>query len=90
MPAAVMSAVDEFGRGLLKEIGAPAGRIKTYTEVPLEDDDGKKWRPDGAIVLTYGQRTWRTLVEVKTNNAPLKLLGFYLGGITRAPCLIVM
>lgn len=69
---AVMSAVDEFGRGLLKEIGAPAGRIKTYTEVPLEDDDGKKWRPDGAIVVTYGQRTWRTLVEVKTNNAPLK------------------
>jgi hypothetical protein len=69
---AVMGAVDEFGRGLLKEIGAPPGRIKTFTEVPLEDDDGKKWRPDGALVVTYGQRKWQALVEVKTNNAPLK------------------
>jgi hypothetical protein len=69
---AVMGAVDEFGRGLLKEIGAPAGRLSTYTEIPLEDDDGKVWRPDGAIVVTYGQRQWQALVEVKTNNAPLK------------------
>src|SRR4051794_41102134 len=38
---AVMTAVDEFGRNLLKEIGAPAGRIKTYTEVPLKAGDGK-------------------------------------------------
>lgn len=69
---AVMGAVDEFGRGLLKEIGAPAGRLSTYTEIPLEDDEGKTWRPDGAIIVTYGQRQWKTLVEVKTNNAPLK------------------
>lgn len=69
---AVMGAVDEFGRGLLKEIGAPSGRIRTYTEIPLEDDDGKKWRPDGAVTVTYGQRSWKALVEVKTNNAPLK------------------
>ena len=33
---AVMGAVDEFGRALLKEIGAPAGRISTFTEVPLK------------------------------------------------------
>jgi hypothetical protein len=69
---AVMGAVDEFGRALLKEVGAASGRISTYTEIPLEDDDGKRWRPDGAIVVTYGQRRWQALVEVKTNNAPLK------------------
>lgn len=69
---AVMGAVDEFGRGLLKEVGAPSGRISTYTEIPLEDDDGRKWRPDGAVVVTYGKRRWQALVEVKTNNAPLK------------------
>ncbi len=69
---AVMGAVDEFGRGLLKEVGAPSGRISTYTEIPLEDEAGKKWRPDGAIVVTYGQRRWQALVEVKTNNAPLR------------------
>jgi hypothetical protein len=32
---AVMGAVDEFGRALMKEIGAPAGRISPFTEVPL-------------------------------------------------------
>lgn len=47
---AVMTAVDEFGKNLLKEIGAPAGRISTFTEVPLKTVDGKTLRPDGAIV----------------------------------------
>jgi hypothetical protein len=68
---AVMSSVDEFGRGLLKEIGAPAGRISTFTEIPLEDSDGKTLRPDGAITVERGQTSWRCLIEVKTGNAPL-------------------
>lgn len=69
---AVMGAVDEFGRSLLKEIGAPAGRISTYTEVPLKTAGGKTLRPDGAIVVERGQTRWRCLVEVKTDNAPLR------------------
>ncbi|HEV7562268.1 MAG TPA: hypothetical protein VGO24_02085, partial [Solirubrobacterales bacterium] len=69
---AVMGAVDEFGRGLLRDVGAPAGRIATYTEVPLETAEGKKLRPDGAITVERGKTTWRCLVEVKTGNAPLK------------------
>lgn len=69
---AVMTAVDEFGRELLKEIGAPAGRIKTYTEVPLKAANGKTLRPDGAITVERGKTSWRCLVEVKTGNAPLK------------------
>jgi hypothetical protein len=68
---AVMGAVDEFGKALLKEIGAPAGRISTFTEVPLEDSEGKVWRPDGAITVERGKTSWRCLVEVKTNNVPL-------------------
>src|SRR5689334_14808782 len=69
---AVMGAVDEFGRNILKEIGAPAGRISTFTEVPLKTADGKTLRPDGAIVVERGRTNWRCLVEVKTDNAPLK------------------
>jgi hypothetical protein len=69
---AVMTAVDEFGKALLKEIGAPAGRIKTYTEVPLKAANGKTLRPDGAITVERGKTSWRCLVEVKTGNAPLK------------------
>lgn len=69
---AVMTAVDEFGKALLKEIGAPAGRITTYTEVPLKAANGKTLRPDGAITVERGKTSWRCLVEVKTGNAPLK------------------
>jgi hypothetical protein len=68
---AVMGAVDEFGRTLLKEIGAPAGRISTFTEVPLKDPGGKIWRPDGVIAVERGQTSWKCLVEVKTGNVPL-------------------
>jgi hypothetical protein len=69
---AVMGAVDEFGRALLRDVGAPAGRISTFTEVPLENADGKTLRPDGAITVERGKTSWRCLVEVKTGNAPLK------------------
>lgn len=68
---AVISAVDEFGRALLKEIGAPAGRLSTFTEVPLKDAQGKVLRPDGVIAVERGKTSWRCLVEVKTGNAPL-------------------
>jgi hypothetical protein len=69
---AVMGAVDEFGKALLREVGAPAGRITTFTEVPLKNADGKTLRPDGAITVERGKTSWRCLVEVKTGNAPLK------------------
>jgi hypothetical protein len=69
---AVMGAVDEFGKNLLREIGAPAGRISTFTEIPLKTADGKTLRPDGAILVERGKTSWRCLVEVKTNNAPLR------------------
>ncbi|HEV2790475.1 MAG TPA: hypothetical protein VGV69_04165 [Solirubrobacterales bacterium] len=69
---AVMGAVDEFGKALLKEIGAPAGRISTFTEVPLKSSEGKTFRPDGAITVERGKTSWKCLVEVKTNNAPLR------------------
>lgn len=68
---AVMRAVDEFGKALLKEIGAPAGRISTFTEVPLETAEGKTLRPDGAITVERGKTSWKCLVEVKTGNVPL-------------------
>src|SRR3954454_8251248 len=60
---AVMGAVDEFGRALMKEIGAPAGRISTFTEVPLKDPAGNTWRPDGVIAVERGKTSWKCLVE---------------------------
>lgn len=68
---AVMGAVDEFGRALLRDVGAPAGRISTFTEVPLKNSSGKVLRPDGAVVVERGKNSWCCLVEVKTGNVPL-------------------
>lgn len=68
---AVMGAVDEFGKALIRDVGAPAGRVSTFTEVPLKTATGQVLRPDGAIVVERGKTSWRCLVEVKTGNAQL-------------------
>jgi hypothetical protein len=68
---AVMQAVPDFGHALLEHVGAPGGRITTFTEVRFPDEDGKSHRPDGAIVIERGKTNWCCLVEVKTGTAPL-------------------
>lgn len=67
-----MRAVPEFGHALLESLGAPRGRITTYAEVQLRDDDGKLSIPDGVVVAERGKRRWRALVEVKTGSAELQ------------------
>lgn len=68
---AVMRAVPEFGKSLVSELGAPRGRISTYSEVQLRDAEGKTSIPDGAIVVEWGKKSWRALLEVKTGAAEL-------------------
>jgi len=68
---AVMRAVPEFGRSLVAELGAPRGRISTFAEVQLKDAEGKTSIPDGAIVVEWGKKRWRALLEVKTGTAEL-------------------
>jgi hypothetical protein len=68
---AVMRAVPDFGHALLHELGAPKGRIETYAEVQLKNEDGKVSIPDGAIVVERGKTAWRALVEVKTGGSEL-------------------
>lgn len=69
---AVMHAVPDFGRALLVHAGAPAGRIRTFTEVYIRDLDSETTSvPDGAILVERGQARWCALVEVKTGGNPL-------------------
>lgn len=68
---AVLTAVHEFERELLKPLGAPAGRVSAFCEVPFELADGRKVRVDGAIRVVRGKKTWTLLVEVKTGKAEL-------------------
>ncbi|UJP41462.1 hypothetical protein [Cellulomonas palmilytica] len=68
---AVMSAVTEFGRALTKPLGAPAGRLETYVEVPFLVGERRLF-PDGLVRATRGQKSWTALVEVKTGDNPLE------------------
>jgi hypothetical protein len=69
---AVMAAVPQFGRALLSHVGAPSGRIQTFTEIRFADADAKLSIPDGAVVVERGKTRWVCLVEVKTAGAELR------------------
>src|SRR3954447_26314592 len=64
---AVMGSVREFGRALTQSLGAPAGQMQTYIEVPFKLGD-KQCFPDGLIRVTRGQRQWTALLEGKTGG----------------------
>jgi hypothetical protein len=67
-----VQAVPEFGHALFGPLGAPKGRIRTFTEVQLKDADGRSCIPDGAVVIERGRRRFTMLVEVKTGDARLQ------------------
>jgi hypothetical protein len=64
---AVLMAVKEFGSTITGRLGAPAGRIETFIEVPFQLGD-RTVIPDGLIRVRRGKREWTALVEVKTGG----------------------
>lgn len=68
---AVLSAVKEFGRAITGRLGAPAGNVATYIEVPFVLGERRLY-PDGLIRVTRGSRSWTCLVEVKTGTNQLQ------------------
>ncbi len=76
---AVMIAVREFGRALTQPLGAPAGALEAYTEVPFLLGEARCF-PDGLIRVKRGNRSWTALVEVKrgTNELQVQQLENYL------------
>lgn len=68
---AVLASVREFGRAITGQLGAPAGTIDTFIEVPFELG-GRNVRPDGVIRVTRGKHVWTALVEVKTGTNELQ------------------
>ncbi|MEO6703051.1 MAG: stress response protein [Jatrophihabitantaceae bacterium] len=68
---AVLGSVKEFGRTILGPLGAPAGLIETFIEVPFVLGD-RSVRPDGVIRVTRGKQVWTALVEVKTGRNSLQ------------------
>jgi hypothetical protein len=68
---AVLSVVPALAQSILVPLGAPRGKVETFSEVRFKDATGKSHRPDGAIIVTRGGRSWKALVEVKTGTAQL-------------------
>ena len=65
-----MSAVKEFGRVMTTPLGAPAGSLETFIEVPFDFEERRVF-PDGLIRARRGSKTWTALVEVKTGTNPI-------------------
>ena len=64
---AVISVVPDFSRALLRELGAPAGRPATFTEVSFDDGEGNVLRPDGVIQITRAGTSWTALAVLPRN-----------------------
>ena len=67
---AVVSSVKEFARTMTVPLGARAGTVETYIEVPFDLGD-KRVFPDGLIRIKRGSYQWTALVEVKTGDNSL-------------------
>lgn len=68
---ATLSSVREFGRAITGPLGAPAGTLSTFIEVPFTLGE-RNVRPDGLIRVSRGKQSWTALVEVKTGRNDLQ------------------
>lgn len=68
---AVIAAVPEFGRSLLKPLGAPAGRVESFIEIPFKLGE-RSIRPDGIITVSRAGKFWGAIVETKVGQSPLE------------------
>lgn len=72
---ATLSAVPGFAEPLLSNVGVRLGKrsvIDTYTEVVLKGQENTKHRPDGLIVVSSGNKSWKALVEAKIGSSSLE------------------
>ena len=70
---AILTVVRDLSVELFGPLGASRAQkstVEVFTEVEYTLG-GKKWRPDGLVVVTYGKSSWSTLVEIKTGTDTL-------------------
>lgn len=69
---AAMMAVRSFGRAMTARVGAPAGVLEAYLEVPFPLGE-RSVTPDGVLRIARGNKLWTGLVETKTGASQLRL-----------------
>lgn len=67
---ATMMAVKPFARALTAPLGAPAGALETYLEVPFDLGESRVY-PNGVLRVARAGAVWTCLVEVKTGDGRL-------------------
>ncbi len=67
---AVMGSVREFGSAVVRPLGAPAGVLQCFIEVPFQSGERTIY-PDGVLQTSRAGQTWTALVEVKTGSSLL-------------------
>ena len=71
-----LMSVSEYARRMLSTIGAPSTKttkVRCFSEVVFKTGlEKENLRPDGLIVATLGNRTWKALVESKVGNTDLE------------------
>ena len=70
----VIGSVKEFGVAMTKPLGAPAGQIEPFIEVPFKTgpEGDQTVIPDGLLRCGRANKTWTALVEVKTGSSQLE------------------
>jgi len=72
---AMFRVVPQFAKTMLSEVGAPSNArasVQCYTEVVFKQKgSSSKQRPDGLIIVTYGNNVWTALVESKVGSTEL-------------------
>lgn len=66
----VLMGVKEFGRAITGRLGAPAGLLETYLEVPFRLGEATVI-PDGVLRVARAGKVWTALLEVKTGSSLL-------------------
>lgn len=67
---AMFTVVRDLSIEVLGPLGASKAQkatVEAYTEI-AHKIDGKTWRPDGLVIVSYGKTAWSALVEVKTGD----------------------
>lgn len=66
-----MMGVRPFARAVTAHLGAPAGAVETFLEVPFTLGE-RRVVPDGMVRIARAGKIWTALVEVKTGTGQLR------------------
>ena len=93
---AMVRAVSEFGRAIVKLAGGPAGNLTCYTEVSFENQraDAKTkaddLRPDGIIHVVRGSKEWNISLARRSRFKGMHCVCSLTSSLQRSACWAIL